>query len=454
MESIESFLKKNKGRILDELFDLIRIRSVSAQKLNIENMDAAANFISQSLIDAGANHSEVMETEGWPVVYAEKTIDSSKPTILVYGHYDVQPAEPLELWDSDPFEPEIRNGKIYARGADDDKGQLFMQIKAFEYMVSENKLPCNVKFIIEGEEEIGSPSLIKFCSENKELLKADVILVSDTTMFSLESPTITTGLRGLAYFEIELTGQNRDLHSGHYGGAVPNPCNELCAIVTKLIDNEGRITVPGFYDDVLELTVDEREVLNGIPFDEHKFFSEIGIENGRGESGYTVLEQLGVRPCCDVNGIWGGFTEEGGKTVLPAKAFAKISFRLVPDQSWEKVRDSFTKYIKEITPNEFNVEVKFLHGGNPYVLPFDSKELEAANKAMMHTFGKQPVPNRAGGSIPVISEFEEVLNIKTVLMGFGLESDAIHAPNENYPLENFFKGIATIPWFYHYYCNK
>ncbi len=451
MDNIKVFVEKNRDRILAELFDFIRISSVSAKKDNKENMDKTAEFVKDSLLKAGADKAEVLQTKGWPVVYGEKIVDPSKPTVLVYGHYDVQPAEPLELWDSPPFEPEIRNGKIFARGADDDKGQMFMHVKAFEFMVSEGLLPCNVKFIIEGEEEIGSASLEVFCAENKELLKADVILVSDTSMISLDTPTITTGLRGLAYFEVELTGQSRDLHSGLFGGAVKNPCNVLCGIIDKLIDDDGVITIPGFYDSVLKVSDEERKVLNSVPFDEKSFFNGIGLEKGFGEKGYSVIEQLGMRPTCDVNGIWGGHTEEGAKTVLPSKAYAKISMRLVPDQSPEEVAKQFKPYLESLIPEGFTIDVKYLHGGTPYVLPFESKELDAANKAIQKSFGKPPVPVRSGGSIPVISVFEQVLGIKAVLIGFGLESDAIHAPNENYPLANFFKGIETIPWYYHYY---
>ncbi len=454
MESINKFIQENRERILSELFDFIRIPSVSSQKDNVKNMTDAAAFVKESLIKSGADKAEVFKTNGWPIVYGEKLIDPSKPTVLVYGHYDVQPVEPLELWESPPFEPEVRDGKIYARGADDDKGQLFMHVKAFEYMVSEGLLPCNVKFIIEGEEEVGSESLGDFCKEYKELLKADVILVSDTSMLSLETPTITTGLRGLAYFDVELTGQNRDLHSGLFGGAVKNPCNALCSIIDKLIDENGVITIPGFYDSVQVVSEEERKVLNNVPFDEERFFNGIGLKAGFGEKGYSVVEQLGVRPTCDVNGIWGGHIEEGAKTVLPSKAYAKISMRLVPDQKPEEVVGQLKPYLESLIPEGFKIEVKYLHGGTPYVLPFESKELAAANKAIEKTFGKQPLPIRSGGSIPVISVFEEVLDIKAVLMGFGLESDAIHAPNENYPLENFFKGIETIPWYYHFYSQE
>ena len=451
MDSIKNYIQQNEKRFLEELFEFIRIPSVSAKSDNKEAMVHAADFVKNSLMKAGVDKAQVLDTKGWPVVYADKIIDEKLPTVLVYGHYDVQPAEPLNLWDSPPFEPEVRDGKIFARGADDDKGQMFMHVKAFEYMVSQDNLPCNVKFIIEGEEEVGSESLEEFCAENKELLAADVILVSDTSMLSLENPSITTGLRGLAYFDVELTGQNRDLHSGLFGGSVQNPCNVLCGVIDKLIDKDGVITIPGFYDSVLPLTDEERKELNSAPFDEKTFFKGIGLEKGFGEKGYSVVERLGARPTCDVNGIWGGHTEEGAKTVLPSKAFAKISMRLVPDQTPEKVAEQFQDYMQGLIPDGFTLKVDYLHGGTPYVLPFDSKELDAARKAVQKTFGKTPFPVRSGGSIPVISTFEKVLGIKAVLLGFGLESDAIHAPNENYPLENFYKGIETISWFYHFY---
>ncbi len=453
MDSIKKYIQDNQDRFLNELFDLIRIPSVSANVDNGDVMNQTASFILDHLIKVGADKGEVFQTEGWPIVYAEKIIDDQLPTVLVYGHYDVQPAEPLDLWDSPPFEPEVREGKIFARGADDDKGQLFMHVKAFEYMVAENKLPCNVKFVIEGEEEIGSEQLGTFCAEQQELLKADVILVSDTSMLSLETPSITTGLRGLAYFDIELTGQNRDLHSGIYGGSVKNPCNVLCGLIDKLIDENGSITIPGFYHDVIVVSEEEREVINKAPFNEKSFFNAIGLESGFGEQGFSVVERLGIRPTCDVNGIWGGHTGKGAKTVLPSKAFAKISMRLVPDQKPEKIAEKFISYMESLIPEGYTINVKYLHGGTPYVLPFKSKELEAARKAIEKTFNKNAFPIRSGGSIPVISIFEKILGIKAVLLGFGLESDAIHAPNENYPLENFFKGIETIPWFYHFYAQ-
>ncbi|QQS50068.1 MAG: dipeptidase [Bacteroidota bacterium] len=451
METINQYIEKNKQRFIDELFKFIELPSVSSKKDNKDIMYKTAAHVADSLLKAGADKAEIHDTDGWPVVFGQKIVNEKLPTVLVYGHYDVQPAEPLELWESPPFKPEIRNEKIYARGADDDKGQLFMHVKAFEYMVSENKLPCNIKFLIEGEEEVGSSSLESFCVKNKEILKADVILVSDTSMLSLSNPSITTGLRGLAYFEVELTGQNRDLHSGLYGGSVKNPCMVLCSIIDKLIDQNGVITIPGFYDDILKLSAEERKQLNAAPFSEKDFFNSIGLKEGFGEKDYSVIERLGARPTCDVNGIWGGHTAEGAKTVLPAKAFAKISMRLVPNQTPARVVEQFKTYLNKIIPDGFTIKVEYLHGGTPYLLPFESKELDAAKKAIQKTFGKIPFPVRSGGSIPVISTFEKVLGIKSVLLGFGLETDAIHAPNENYPLANFYKGIETIPWFYHYY---
>jgi acetylornithine deacetylase/succinyl-diaminopimelate desuccinylase-like protein len=452
MNTVKDYIENNRERILEELFDFIRIPSISSDKSHPENMMKAARFVHDMVLKAGADRAEIFQTEGWPLVYAEKIVDPDKPTILVYGHYDVQPVEPIEKWDSSPFEPEIRDEKIYARGADDDKGQLFMQVKAFEFMVSAG-LPCNVKFIVEGEEELGSEALGTFCKENNRLLQADVILVSDTSLLSMEHPTIKTGLRGLAYFEVGLSGPNRDLHSGLYGGTVLNPCNILCKIIDKLIDGDGRITIPGFYDDVVPVSIEEREQLNKIPFNEKHFYEAIGLKNKAGEQGFSVLECLGMRPSCDVNGIWGGYTGAGEKTIIPASAFAKISMRLVPNQDPQIIKSQFQSYLQELIPDDFSIQVSYLHGGTPYVLPFDSKELMSANKAIEQTLGKRPLPVRSGGSIPVISVLEQELGIKTVLLGFGLESDAIHAPNENFPLENFFKGIETIPWFYKFYAG-
>lgn len=454
MEGVKSYIDKNKERFLDELFGLIRIPSVSAEKDSGEAMKEAAAYLARSLMSAGADKAVVMDTAGWPVVYGEKFIDKKLPTVLVYGHYDVQPPDPLGEWLSDPFEPEIRNGKIYARGADDDKGQLFMQLKAFEFMVAEGKLPCNVKFLIEGEEEIGSPSLGPFCKENQELLRADVILVSDTTLLSLEKPTLTTGLRGLAYFELTIQGPNRDLHSGLYGGAVNNPANVLSELIAEMKNDDGVVTIPGFYDDVEDVPPGERELLNRVPLSEKQFMASIAVGDLFGEKNYSTVERLGIRPSLDVNGMWGGYTAEGAKTILPAKASAKISMRLVPHQDPHKIADLFTEYLMKNMPAGVTHSVKVMHGGYPYVSPWESDEVQAAVRALEKTCGSKPLPVRSGGSIPVIAIFEQVLNIKSVLLGFGLEEDAIHSPNENFPLENFYRGIETIPWYFYYYTRQ
>lgn len=451
MEQIKNYIEKNKDRFLEELFELIRIPSVSAKEENKEDMLKAAEHLMQSLLDAGADKADVFETDGHPVLYGEKMVDPSLPTVLVYGHYDVQPAEPFELWDSPPFEPEIRDGRIWARGADDDKGQLFMHVKAFEMMMQTGTLSCNVKFMIEGEEEIGSPSLEKFCASNKDMLKADVILVSDTTMIDSDIPSITTGLRGLAYMEVEVIGPNRDLHSGLYGGAVANPCNMLAKMISSLTDDNNQITIPGFYDDVLVASDEERAEMAKRPFDEKEYLEAIDINALVGEKGYSTHERLGIRPCLDVNGIWGGYIEKGAKTILPSKAYAKISMRLVPDQDSDKIAKLFEDHFRSLAPEGVRVNVKSLHGGQAYVSPIDTVEYQAASKAMEEAFGKKPIPVRSGGSIPIISTFERVLGIKSILMGFGLDSDAIHSPNENYPLYNFYKGIETIPLFYRHY---
>jgi acetylornithine deacetylase/succinyl-diaminopimelate desuccinylase-like protein len=453
MEEVKSFIDKHKDRILGELFDLIRIPSVSADKSNRDAMQRTADYLREILVRAGADYARVMPTKGWPVVFAEKIVDKKFPTILVYGHYDVQPAEPLEEWKSSPFEPEIRDGKIYARGADDDKGQLFMQVKAFEFMHQENKLPCNVKFLIEGEEEIGSPSLKDFCENHKELLKADVILVSDTTVLSLDKPTLTIGLRGLAYFEITVVGPNRDLHSGAYGGAVTNPGNALSELIANMKDDSGKITIPGFYNDVEPVSDEERRLLNEVPLSDSQLMDSIAIGELFGEEGYTTIERLGIRPSLDVNGMWGGYTGEGAKTILPSKASAKISMRLVPRQNPDTIEKLLYRYLEENVPPGVRFRLLALHGGNAYVAPWESREIRAAVQAIERTFGKKPLPVRSGGSIPIIAVFERVLGIKSVLMGFGLDEDAIHSPNENFPLSNFFRGIETIPWFYHYFAE-
>jgi acetylornithine deacetylase/succinyl-diaminopimelate desuccinylase-like protein len=453
MEQINQYIKENKQRFLDELFELIRIPSVSATPENKPDMLKMAGALKESLLEAGADAARIMETSGQPVVFGSRIIDQALPTVLVYGHYDVQPAEPLDLWKSPPFEPEIRDGKIWARGADDDKGQLFMHIKAFEFMAKTRQLPCNIKFMIEGEEEVGSPSLKEFCRENKELLEADMILVSDTTMIASDIPSVTVGLRGLSYMEVEVTGPSRDLHSGLFGGAVVNPVNALCKMIASLTNAKNEVTIKGFYDDVLVLSQEERDEMAKEPFSLDAYKKEIDVKEVDGEKGYTTLERTGIRPSLDVNGIWGGYMEEGAKTILPSKAYAKISMRLVPHQDSAKINQLFEKHFMSIAPPGVRVKVKSLHGGQGYVSPTDTVAYRAASKAIEKTFGKKPIPTRSGGSIPIISDFEEVLGIKSILLGFGLESDAIHSPNENYPLENFFKGIETIPWFFRYYAE-
>jgi acetylornithine deacetylase/succinyl-diaminopimelate desuccinylase-like protein len=451
MEKIREYIESNKDRFLEELFEIIRIPSVSAQDEHKGDMVKTAEHLKQSLLDAGADKAEVYPTAGHPVLYGEKIIDPRLPTVLVYGHYDVQPAEPFELWNTEPFEPVVKDGKIWARGADDDKGQLYMHIKAFELMMQTGTLTCNVKFMIEGEEEIGSENLEVFCKDHKDMLAADVILVSDTTMISMDIPSITTGLRGLSYMEVEVRGPNRDLHSGLYGGAVANPCNMLTKMIASLTDEDNHITIPGFYDDVLISSKEERAEMAKRPYSEDEYKKSIDINDAVGEKGYTTHERLGIRPTLDVNGIWGGYTEDGAKTILPSKAFAKISMRLVPDQDSEKISELFEKHFRSIAPAGVKVDVKYLHGGQAYVSPIDTVEYMAASKAMEVSFGKKPIPTRSGGSIPIISAFEKILGVKSILMGFGLDEDAIHSPNESYPLVNFYKGIETIPLFYKYY---
>jgi acetylornithine deacetylase/succinyl-diaminopimelate desuccinylase-like protein len=453
MEQINSYVDANRERFLEELFGLIRIPSISSIKSHEPDMYKAAEYLKDMLLNSGADKAKVFETDGNPVTYAEKLIDPALPTVLVYAHMDVMPVDPIDLWDSPPFEPEIRDGKIYARGADDDKGQGMMHIKAFELMVKTNTLPCNVKFMIEGEEEIGSPSLGKWCEQNREMLKADIILVSDTGMIAADIPSITTGLRGLAYWQVEVTGPSHDLHSGIFGGAVANPINVLCSMIDRMVDENGKVTIPGFYDDVEEVSAEERELLGRAPFNEEEYKKAIKVETLSGEAGFTTSERTGIRPSFDVCGIWGGYTGEGAKTVLPSKAFAKVSSRLVPNQDHHKIADLFKKHFEAIAPKSVKVEVTSLHGGQGYVCPIDIPAYKAAEKAYTDVFGKRPVPVRSGGSIPIISTFEEVLGIKSVLMGFGLESDAIHSPNENYPLEQFFNGIKTIPLFYKYFAE-
>ena len=445
----KAYISKNLDRFIDELFSLIRIPSVSSHSHRKHEINMCAEQWCKLLMEAGVDEARILSTEGNPVVFATKTINQNYPTVLVYGHYDVMPAEPLDLWDSNPFEPEIRDGKIYARGADDDKGQSFMHAKAFEYLAKTNQLKCNVKFLLEGEEEVGSPSLEVFCSQNVEMLQCDTILVSDTSMLSKEIPSITTGLRGLAYWQIEITSASRDLHSGIFGGAVANPINELTKILAQLTNSDGQITIPHFYDDVEEISDYERELIAQIPFDENEYKNNLNIKEVFGEKGYSTLERTGIRPALDICGIWGGYTDEGTKTVLPSKAFAKLSARLVPHQRYEEIAELVADYIRQIAPSYVDIKVTTLHGAQSYVCPIDSKAYKAAENAYTKVFGKKPLPVRRGGSIGVIPTFEKVLGVKPILMGFGLESDAIHSPNENFPLELFTKGIETIVEFYH-----
>lgn len=452
--SVKSYIESNQDRFLEELFSLIRIPSISAKQEHKADMLACAQRWTEVLLSSGADKAVVMPTTGNPIVYAEKIISATAPTVLVYAHYDVMPAEPLELWKSNPFEPEIRDGRVWARGADDDKGQGMIQVKGFETALQEGLLNCNVKFIFEGEEEIGSPSLEAFCQEYKELLKSDIILVSDTSMVSAKVPSLTTGLRGLAYWELEVTGPNRDLHSGHFGGAVANPINVLCKIIADITDADGRITIPGFYDDVEELSQEERDMIAQVPFDETKYKQAIDVNALFGEKGYSTLERNSCRPSFDVCGIWGGYIEEGSKTVLPSKAYAKVSCRLVPHQQHEKISKLFEDYINKVAPDYVKVKVTPKHGGEGYVCPIDMPAYRAAEKAVGIAFGKKPLAVRRGGSIPIISTFEQVLGVKTVLMGFGLEQNAIHSPNESCHLDYFLKGIESVAEFYREYTKK
>ena len=448
-----SYIEENKDRFLNELLDLLRIPSVSADSKFREDVIRMASELKSKLEDAGVDSAEICETDGYPIVYAEKLVDETAPTVLVYGHYDVQPADPYELWDSPPFEPVVKDGKIYARGACDDKGQMYMHVKAFETLIKSGELKCNVKFMIEGEEEVGSENLAVFVKNNHDKLKADVILISDTAMISLDSPSITVGLRGLSYMEVEVTGPNRDLHSGVYGGAVANPINVLCDMISSLHDEQGRVTIPGFYDQVAELSADEREAMNKAPFDLDAYKKDLDIDEVSGEQGYTTLERVGIRPTLDVNGIWGGYTGEGAKTVLPSKAHAKISMRLVPDQSSGEISQLFEKHFLSIAPKSVKVKVTPHHGGEPAVTPTDSPAYEAAAAAFRDTFGKEPIPTRDGGSIPIVSLFKKELGLDTVLMGFGFDSDAIHSPNEHYGVANYMKGIETICQFYKHFAS-
>ncbi len=457
MKSAKNYIEENKDRFLNELIDLLKIPSISADSAYKKDVIATAEVIKTSLEKAGCDLVEICETPGYPIVYGEKIIDKNLPTVLVYGHYDVQPPDPLDLWDSPPFEPVIKKtdihpeGAIFARGACDDKGQMYMHVKAMEYMTQTNQLPCNVKFMIEGEEEVGSVSLGWFLERNREKLANDVILISDTGMIAKDVPSITTGLRGLSYVEVEVTGPNRDLHSGLYGGAVANPINVLAKMIASLHDENNHITIPGFYDKVEELTTEERAKMAEAPFSLDAYKKALDMNDIFGEKGYTTNERNSIRPTLDVNGIWGGYTGEGAKTVIASKAYAKISMRLVPDQDWKEITELFQKHFESIAPKAVKVKVKPHHGGTAYVTPIDSLEYRAAEKAYEATFGKTPIPQRSGGSIPIVALFEKELKSKTILMGFGLDSDAIHSPNEHFGIWNYLKGIETIPQFFYHF---
>ena len=453
LTATQQYIRDHGSRFIDELFELLRIPSISAESAHADDMQRAAQWLRESLMRAGADCAEVMPTSGNPVVYAEKMVDPSAPTILVYAHYDVMPVDPIDQWTTPPFEPEIREGRIWARGANDDKGQSFMHIKAMEAALTTNSLPCNLKFMIEGEEEIGSSSLGTWCTAHKELLQADIILVSDTSLLSWKNPSITCGLRGLCYMEVEVTGPNRELHSGLYGGAVANPANMLTKMIASLTDEQGRITIPHFYDKVRELTETERQAFGRAPFCEAAYRKKLGVRATHGEEGFTTMERTGIRPSLDVNGIWSGYTGEGSKTVIPSKAWAKISMRLVPDQDYREVAQLFEKHMQAIAPASVQVKVTPLHGGYPYLTPTDSPAYQAASQAIEDTFGQAPLPFYSGGSIPIISTFEHVLGLKSILLGFGLDQDAIHSPNESYALENFFRGIETITRFYDHFAK-
>ncbi len=454
MEHIKNYIQEHQDRFIDELMDLLRIPSISADPSYSQDVHRCAEVVKSHLEKAGADKVEICQTPGYPIVYGEKIIDPQWPTVLVYGHYDVQPADPLELWESGPFEPIIKTtdihpqGAIFARGACDDKGQMYMHIKAFELMMATNTLSCNVKFMIEGEEEVGSDNLGDFVKEHKERLACDAILISDTGIIANDTPSITTGLKGLSYLEVEVTGPNRDLHSGLYGGAVANPINILCEMIASLKDETNRISIPGFYDNVVELSSSEREDMARAPFSLENYKKALNLSDVHGENGYTTMERTGIRPTLDVNGIWGGYTGEGAKTVIASKAFAKISMRLVPNQTDAEITTLFQEHFTKIAPNSVSVKVRPHHGGEPYVAPTDSPAYLAASQAMEATYGKKPVPVRSGGSIPIVSLFEKELNVKSILMGFGLDSDAIHSPNEHYGIFNFLKGIETIPHFF------
>jgi len=454
MNDLKNYIETNKEFFLKDLYSLLRIPSVSSKSEHKPDMLKCAERWKELLLAAGCDIAEVHPTEGTPVVYGEKMVDDNAPTVLVYGHYDVMPAEPLDLWKTPPFEPTIVDGRIYCRGANDDKGQSFMHAKAFEYLLKTNQLTCNAKFMIEGEEEVGSKNLYKFCEDNKEKLKADVILVSDTSMIDSETPSITVGLRGLTYLEVEVTGPNRDLHSGLFGGAVANPINILCKMVASITDEKNRVTIPHFYDDVLTVSAEERVLMAQAPFNTKEYKEAIDVEELCGEEGFTPMEHVGIRPSFDLCGIWGGYTGEGTKTVLPSKAFAKLSMRIVPNQDPDKISEIFQKHFEGIAPKCVKVKVKPHHGGNAYVSPIDIPAYKAAEKAFAETYGKMPIPIRSGGSIPIISGFDRILNTKSLLLGFGLETDAIHSPNESYKLEHFYKGIETIAWFYKFFGER
>lgn len=457
MQTIQQYTESNRQRFVDELLDMLRLPSISADPAYKEAVYKTAEFVADNLRKSGADQVEIVPTAGHPVVYGEKILDPSWPTVLVYGHYDVQPPDPLDLWTSGPFDPVIQptavhpEGAIFARGSADDKGQFFMHVKAFEAMLATGTLTCNVKFMIEGEEEVGSAHLGQFLEERKAALGCDVILISDTSMIGPDTPSITVGLRGLSYVEVEVTGPNRDLHSGLYGGAVANPINILAKMIAGMHDENNHITIPGFYDDVRTISQEERQAMNAAPFDEAEYSKDLDIRMVHGEAGYTTLERTSIRPTLDVNGIWGGYTGEGAKTVLPSKAYAKISMRLVPDQDPDKITELFANYFQTIAPPSVKVKVSYHHGGHPVVTPTDTPEYQAAHKAMELAFGKAPIPQRGGGSIPIVALFESILGVKSVLMGFGLDSDNIHSPNEHYGLANFYKGIDTIPHFFAQY---
>ena len=453
MQAWKDYQETNKDRFLDELLELLRIPSVSANSDHKDDMRKCAEKVQQRLLEAGAASAQVYETAGHPVVYAEKIVDPSKPTVLVYGHYDVQPPDPLNLWHSGPFEPVIKDGRIYARGSADDKGQFYMHVKALEILSKTNSLQNNIKFLIEGEEEVGSPNLADFVAAHKDLLKCDVILISDSSMISMENPSIDIGVRGLAYIQVEVTGANRDLHSGVYGGAVGNPITMLAKMIASCHDENNHITIPGFYNDVVESTPAERKLMAEAPYDENEYKNDLGIKELWGEKGFTTNERTGIRPTLEVNGIWGGYTGEGAKTVLPSKAYAKISARLVPNQSSEKITEMLLQYFRKIAPVGVTVEAHNLHGGEPYMTPIDSKAYQAAAQAIETTFGKKPIPVRGGGSIPICSILEKELGVKIVFMGFGLDSDNLHSPNEKFDLVNFYKGIETIPYFHKYFAS-